>query len=355
MIHFFARFAKDAADTPLGQYLRDVGVPHRIFGADVQQDYRYRFQLALIGYPVLAWSALISALKSLFCTGTARPDAVVISSDVEALVFAAVRLLPWAAKPRIVFVPFIFTERSQPTINRLRLAYYRFVMRFVSCAICHSVLEVERYPTLFAGCGTEFVYVPWGTYVPDKAEIIALGGPLPTDAPAPVVVSVGRSGRDYPTLATAAQDLACQVVIICNEAVALGGVTAGGNIEILTNCLGMDYFWQMLRAAVVVVPLRVENISAGQMVIIQAMSLARPLIVTWTPTIGDYLEDGVNALLVPRGDAPALAAAIASLLANPTKAAALGARALADYETRFSGAAHIRLLVQAIEQHLAQA
>ena len=352
MIHFFPRFAKNAEDSPLGAHLRATGAEFRIFGSQVQQKYRYRFQLLLIGYPLLAWSAWRSAVKSMFGRGVA-PDAVVISSDVEVLVFALVRALPFAAKPKIVFVPFIFTERAQRVINGLRLAYYRFVMRFVSCAICHSRLEVERYGALFAGCGASFVYVPWGTYVPPMAEILEGAGALPSEPRLPVVVAAGRSGRDYPTLVKAARGLECRVVIVCNEAVSLGGVVGGERVEVLTDCFGLGYLWQLMRAAVVVVPLRVADISAGQMVMIQAMALGRPLIVTWTPTVSDYLEDGVNAVLVPRGDAAALAAAIAGLLADPAKAAAMGLRAQADYGERFSGEAHIRLLVQAIEGHLA--
>ena len=172
MIHFFPRFSKTAEQSPFGAILREIGAPHRIFGSLTPQNYRYRVQLLLIGYPRLAWAALAAAVKSLLGGGQ-PPDAVVISSDVEALVFALVRLWPGAAKPRIVFVPFIFTQRRSPAVNWARLAYYRFVLRRVSCAICHSSLEVERYRALFAGCGAAFVFVPWGTHVPAAGEIQA--------------------------------------------------------------------------------------------------------------------------------------------------------------------------------------
>ena len=350
MIHFFPRFSKTAEDTPYGQLLRQTGVPHRIFGASVPQNYRHRYQLLLIGYPRLAWAALTAAARSLYAARPA-PDAVVISSDVEALVFALVRLLPFTARPRIVMIPFIFTQRASAAANWARLWYYRFVMRRVSCAVCHSRLEIERYEVLFAGCGTEFVFVAWGTHVASPEEVLAKVGELPPPDGVPGLVAAGRSGRDYPTLAAAAAAVPCRLVIICNEAVALGGVTASDRVEVLRDCFGLEYLWQMLRAEIVVVPLRVADISAGQMVLIQAMSLARPLIVTETPTVGDYLQDGVSALLVPRGDVAAMEAAIRRLLANPVEAAALGRRAREEYEARFSGEAHMRSLVRAIERH----
>ena len=348
MIHFFPRFSKTAEDTPLGRSLRDLGIPHRIIGTLVSQTYTYRLQLLLIGYPKLAWSALTTAVRSMFGRGV-PPNAAVISSDVEALMFALVRALPFAARPRLVFMPFIFTQRSRPAVNRARLLYYRFVMRRVSCAICHSELEVARYRGLFAGCGTEFVFVPWGGYVPSAAEVLAEAGLAADNVRR--VVAAGRSGRDYLTLAAAVEEVGCKLTIICNERASLGGVVPSPTVEVLTACFGMDYLAHLLRAAVVVVPLRVADISAGQMVLIQAMALGRPLVVTQTPTVGDYLKDEVTALLVPRGDVAAMAAAIRRLLDDPAAAEALGRRAQTDYAAHFSIEAHQRALVQAIERH----
>ena len=349
MIHFFPRYSKTADASPFGQTLRALGVPHRIIATHVQQTFKYQFQLLLSVYPRLAWSSLTTAAQSMLSRGGPPPVAVVLGSDVEVLVFALIRLLPFAARPRIVFLSFIFTQRSRPAVNRLRLLYYRFVMRRVSCAICHSPLELDRYRSLFAGCGTEFMFVPWGGYVPPLADVLACKGE--PGGGTPRIVSAGRSGRDYPTLAAAAAQAGCPLTIICNELAALGGVVPSPTVDVLADCFGMDYLVRLLQAAVVVVPLRVQDISAGQMVLIQAMALARPLVVTQTPTVECYLQHGVNALLVPRGDVTAMAAAIKRLIDDPAAASALAQRAQVDYSTRFSVEAHVRGLVHAIEQH----
>ena len=356
MIHFFPRFSKNAEDSPFGQSLQALGVSHRIISSYVPQNYTYRIQLLLLGYPVLAWSALSLATKSMFGwrhgRNQAPPAVAIISSDVEALMFALVRALPFAARPQLVFTPFIFTQRLSPFLNRLRLLYYRFVMRRVSCAVCHSTLETERYRSLFAGCRTDFVFVPWGGHVPAPAEVLAHAAPLLRKDGLPCVVSAGRSGRDYPTLAAAVAALPCRLTIICNERAALGGVVASDQVEVLTNTFYADYFMQLLQADVVVVPLQVEDISAGQMVVIQAMAMARPLVVTRTPTIGDYLHDSDTALLVPRGDTSAMAGAIRQLLDDPAAAAAMGRRAQARYAAQFSTDAHLRALVKAVSDPL---
>jgi len=193
------------------------------------------------------------------------------------------------------------------------------------------------------------VFVPWGGYVPSAAEIAA-EVPAPPGNGLPLVVSAGKSGRDYPTLARAVADLHCHLTIICNAAAPIDRVTSSDQVEVLQDTFGIDYLAWLMRADVVAIPLQVEDISAGQMVIIQAMALGRPLVVTQTPTIGDYLRHEDTALLVPRGDVPAMAAAIHRLLDDPATAAALGGRAKARYAEMFSAEAHLRLLVDAIQR-----
>ena len=166
-----------------------------------------------------------------------------------------------------------------------------------------------------------------------------------------LVVAAGRSGRDYPTLAAAAAGLPCRADDHLQRRGRLGRRLPSGRVEVLTATFGRDYLLRLLRADVVAVPLAVEDISAGQMVLVQAMALGRPLVVTRTPTIGDYLRDGETALLVPRGDVAAMAAALRQLLDDPAAALAMGRRAQAEYAARFSNEAHLRLLAEAVVRH----
>jgi glycosyltransferase involved in cell wall biosynthesis len=347
LLHVFPRFSRDAANSPYGDHLRATGANVRIIASDVSQAYPSRWQLLAFGYPKLVWSALRCAWASLYARQS--PDAVLISSDVEALVFALVRGLPGAAKPAIFFMPFIFTERASSRLNTARLAYYRFVLRPVAGAICHSRLEIARYQQLFANTRTDFLFVPWGTHVPSVAEIDSHAPAERRDPDHIIAVAAGRSGRDYPTFAQAARLAGCEALIICNDMAALGGVQPGDGVTILSKCFGMDYLAQLLHATIVAVPLAVSDISAGQMVFIQAMALGKPLIVTETETITDYLTHEINALLVPRGDATAMADALRRLAQDPALRQSLGDAARSTYETRFSGAAHAAHIVTTVE------
>ncbi|HXH87793.1 MAG TPA: glycosyltransferase [Gaiellaceae bacterium] len=68
----------------------------------------------------------------------------------------------------------------------------------------------------------------------------------------------------------------------------------------------------------------------------QALACGTPLVTADTPAARELLQDGKSALLVPSGDADALAAAVRRLAAEPALARALGAGGLAAYREHAS-------------------
>lgn len=71
----------------------------------------------------------------------------------------------------------------------------------------------------------------------------------------------------------------------------------------------------------------------------QALACGTPLVTADTPAARELLTDGEDALLVPPGDAVALAAAVRRLAADPALAERIGAAGRATYESRASEAA----------------
>ena len=70
----------------------------------------------------------------------------------------------------------------------------------------------------------------------------------------------------------------------------------------------------------------------------QALACGTPLVTADTPGARELLADGESALLVPPGDAEALADALRSLAADPELARRLSAGGRAAYEARASEA-----------------
>ncbi len=81
-------------------------------------------------------------------------------------------------------------------------------------------------------------------------------------------------------------------------------------------------------------PVRDNTYTGATTVLLQAMASGKPVVVSRTAAIarGYHLEDGSNCVLVPPGDAEALANAVGTLLDDDDRAQAIGARARATVE-----------------------
>lgn len=337
MIHFYFFYTDDASGSPFVRALAQAGVEHATYARRLDLGYHRRWQLVLLRMPALLWFAIRSVLWSL--SGRAgRPDIVVPVSHLQALLFLAARALT-RRRFSIVLLSFIYTQRQGRVLARLRRAYFGALLRHIEGAICHSELEVARYGQIF-GCPDVLRFVPLGLHVEGHEQ------PAPAVPPGQsYAVSAGRSGRDYPTLCEAFSRISHPLRIICDSEAAMDGSVASPNIDVLDNCFGGAFFSQLRGADLVVVPLQVNDISAGQMVIIQAMALRKPIITTRTATVGHYVRDGWNALLVEKGSADDIVRAVARLLADPALARRLGDNAYLTFLDSFSMPAFARAVV----------
>lgn len=77
----------------------------------------------------------------------------------------------------------------------------------------------------------------------------------------------------------------------------------------------------MLAADVVV---QTSAIESTGLVVLEAMALGRPVVTTAVGVVNEYLRDGIHCAVVPHGDPDALAREIASVFADPDRAAAMG-------------------------------
>lgn len=342
MIHFFLTYEKDASGSPFARALRSLGIEHRVFSEAVLLRYRRRIWLVLIGLPRLGLFALRSAWRSLV-RATPKPDVVVVGSHLEALVFRLVRIV-FSRGTRIHLVGFIYTRRKNSLADALRRLYFDVLFSTLDGVICYSALEKQRYEALFPRARGKFGSIPYGLYIHglEKARIV-------DDPGARYVLSAGRSGRDYRTLFDVFARAGYPLHVVCDSADALSGCRLADNIDVRRACYGPDFQNELHGAGLVIVPLAVADISAGQMVLIQAMAYKKPIIATRTPTIEEYLVDGFNALLIPPGDGDAMKQAVDRLRADPALAARLAQNAWDTYETKFSVDAFVGNIVRAVQ------
>jgi glycosyltransferase involved in cell wall biosynthesis len=120
----------------------------------------------------------------------------------------------------------------------------------------------------------------------------------------------------------------------------------GSKVEFLGHVDTAEVHQALRRARVVVVPSRWPE--PFGLVGPEAMACARAVVASDTGGIPEWLDDGRTGLLVPPGDVEALAAAIASLLDDPERAAEMGLEGWRQVE-RFSPESHLQRLVTVYE------
>lgn len=83
-------------------------------------------------------------------------------------------------------------------------------------------------------------------------------------------------------------------------------------------------------------------------VIVEGMLARRPVVASRAGGVTEIVEDGVNGLLVSPGDPEALAGALASLVASPSRGRSLAASGYATASSRFS----LRAMLEGVEQQI---
>jgi hypothetical protein len=159
--------------------------------------------------------------------------------------------------------------------------------------------ERERFATTW-GIEPERVFVTPYCHTLSEADLAA-----PTSTSGPVFAG-GNSLRDYAPLVTAAREVDVPVTLATKlvEGPLPANVSAGP--------VPYERFFELLRnARLVVVPLAGrEDRTAGQQTYLNAMALGKPVIVTDSPGVREYVEDGRTGIVVPSGDPAALAHAM---------------------------------------------
>lgn len=165
------------------------------------------------------------------------------------------------------------------------------------------------------------------------------------------VVSVGNDPRrDWELLARVADRLHPRTVTAVVAPDALPGLRAGSRIGVRAGVPLPETLALLGRARVVALPVGDNLYSGATTVLLQAMALGRPVVVSRTRAVADGygLVDGKTCLLVPPGDPYAFEAAVRGLLDDPEAAEQLGARGRAHVVEHLSWTRYERTLADAV-------
>jgi len=248
-------------------------------------------------------------------------DADVVLSTVDTVGLPLVLL----RRGRLVRTPIVYVAIGLPErLVQLRRMHrvYRQALRDTNAVVAYAASEAAWLRD-WLGPGARVEFVPFGVDT-DLFRPVAV-------EPEFDVVSIGADPRrDFNLLielAARQPELRIRIVASADHARALGALPA--NVSVETDIPLADVRDRLAAARVVALPVRENSYSGATTTLLQAMAMAKPVVVSRTDAIatGYGLEDGANCRLVPPGDGEAFERAVLTVLAGADASVELGIRA----------------------------
>lgn len=237
-------------------------------------------------------------------------------------------------RTHLVVMGFIYRPK-QGLVGRIYRWWVKNTLNsgYIDHALVYSQHEVEHYARLLGVSASLFRFVPLGIESENVEGSSDQG----------YWFSTGKSNRDYDFLIDAMAGTSHRLVIACDTL----PQPAAANVMVHHQAFGPDMLQLMNAAHGVLIALDDEHVSSGQLVMLQAMMLGKPLIITRSSAITDYAEDEVNALIIDK--APAALLAAIDRLNTDTK---LYRRLCATAKQRFNERHTIAALAHHVALHL---
>jgi glycosyltransferase involved in cell wall biosynthesis len=227
-------------------------------------------------------------------------------------------------RPPLVYISIGLPERlAQLRGDRMKRLYAR-ALRGTQAIVAYAESEAHQLRAWLGASAPQISFVPFGV------DVHAFR-PLPEATPETDVVTVGADPRrDFALLVRIAArrpELSFRIVASAEHARALTDVP--DNVAVETDIPLEEVRDRLAQARVVALPVRDNSYSGATTTLLQAMAMAKPVVVSRTDAIaaGYELEDGVNCRLVTPGDAAAFERALVVTLAGADAASVLGIRA----------------------------
>ncbi|MFQ9265579.1 MAG: glycosyltransferase [Streptococcus sp.] len=201
----------------------------------------------------------------------------------------------------ITLAGFLFEEKKNKLYYNLRKVLVNKCLKNVKNVIVYSSKEVEYYSKIFPEFQEKFSFVHYGL---DYEDNHSYEGSLPEN----FLFSGGGSNRDYNTIVKAVEKTKNSLPFV----IATQPWRVPKHDEKITvlDDVVVETFGDVLgKSEALVLSLKDIDLSAGHMVMLQAMSLGVPIIVNDIPSVRDYVDES-SVLFYKSGDFNQLASII---------------------------------------------
>jgi glycosyltransferase involved in cell wall biosynthesis len=259
-------------------------------------------------------------------------DVVFSTSDTVGLPLVLLKRARLLRSP-VVYAAIGLPERLVQLRGAVMRRLYAQALGRADTIVAYAEAEAERLHAWLGDSGPRVRFVPFGVDVDEFS-------PAHNPEPEYDVVSVGadphRDSGLFLAVASRQQHLRLHLVTTAAQAATLGTLPA--NVTVETDMPLEHVRDRLARARVVALPVRRNSYSGATTVLLQAMAMAKPVVVSRTDAIatGYGLEDRVNCRLVAPGDVAAFERAVLETVAGGDAAVSLGIRARELVEHNFS-------------------
>lgn len=236
------------------------------------------------------------------------------------LIWRALEAIGVKPHATIDVLTFIATEPKRRGVARWLIAQ-ALSARAVRVVLVFSQRELFNYRQVFPEVAEKFSFVvytaadvPHATCVTDDEYYLA----------------VGRSNRDHHFLVDAFRAFPQRRLIVLTDQ---HERSLSPNVEVMVGAFGNRYFQLLQRCRAVVLAFADPDISAGQLVYLQAVQYGKPVLTSRSACLEGYVKDGITGLVYEK-DIASLDAALSVVEGERWYAEATAACA-ADYPARF--------------------
>lgn len=128
----------------------------------------------------------------------------------------------------------------------------------------------------------------------------------------PFILAMGSAHRDYETLFQAVGELGTRTIVVANPH-RINSLKVPENVQIRSGLSHQECRILAQKARISIVPLKDTATAVGQVTIVEAMTMARPVIATHCIGSTDYINNMETGVLVPPYSAEGLQDAISTL------------------------------------------
>jgi hypothetical protein len=296
--------------------------------------------------PELPGLGLALANRRLLCDSDVT---LAISEDAGAFAALARGLRLGALAPRRLALMVCRMAEWAGHAERRTLLGYRRVLAGADLVVCFSANQEQVFQRTLGVDPARLLCVPLGV----DQHLFAPRPELQSPPQERYVLAVGEDPySDHQLLLEAVRNTRIPVRIHAPRP-ASGDLPP--NVTWVSDPLdGEAYRRAIAGAALVAVPTRPAQHPAGSTLLLAAMASGIPVVATRSQAMRDYVSHGVNGLLVPPGDAVALARAVQRLLADPQLSDSLAREGRLSVERRFNQEAMWSQIAARLRQLAAQ-